>query len=273
VGETAFKRKIQQRGSTKLKCTCGASYQECPFWHEVFQGVKAAGFELSTQQWTNDFRYKGWFAHRVLTRHAGNPAIRLVQRITAALLPRHEARMAQVRRVNVAFIRTVLRVAGADVFFDTSKRALRLEQLLETEELDLKVVKLVRDVRGYVSSAKKRGQTVPEAALTWRRDQEAIDAIVRSLPSGRVMLLRYEDVCRDPHTWLKQTYAFCGVEPISPPEAVVSREHHVLGNNMRRNETIRIRLDESWRNLLSADEQAHALAIAGSLHGRLGYST
>jgi hypothetical protein len=166
-----------------------------------------------------------------------------------------------------------LRVAGADVFFDTSKRAMRLYQMLETPELDVKIVKLVRDVRGYVSSAKKRGEAVHDAALAWRRDQEAIETITRNLPSDRVMLLRYEDACGDPKTWLRRTYAFCGVEPLDPPEAVTSREHHVIGNNMRRNETIRIRLDESWRSLLSIDEQARAVAIAGPLHDRLGYST
>jgi hypothetical protein len=145
--------------------------------------------------------------------------------------------------------------------------------MLETPELDVKVVKLVRDVRGYVSSAKKRGESVRDAALAWRRHQQSFDLITRDVSPDRVMLLRYEDVCRDPRTWLKQTYGFCGVEPVDPPETVVSREHHVLGNNMRRNETIRIRLDESWRSLLSTDEQARAVEIAGAFHGRLGYST
>jgi hypothetical protein len=272
VGETAFKRKIQRRGSAKLACTCGASYLDCPFWQAVFRGVTEAGFEFSPLKWSNDFRYKNPLAHRLLSRYSGNPALRAMQRAAAALLPGHGASVDHVRRVNVEFIRTVLRVAHADVFFDTSKRAMRLYHLLETSELDVKVVKLVRDVRGYVSSAKKRGASVSDAALAWRTDQENFEHITRDLPSDRVMLLRYEDACRDPQTWLKRTYAFCGVEPIDPPEVVVSGEHHVLGNNMRRNEKIRIRLDESWRSLLSSDEQARALAIAGPFQGHLGYA-
>jgi sulfotransferase family protein len=272
VGETAFKRKLQGTAGAKLTCTCGASYSECPFWQEIFRGVTDAGYELSPLQWSNDFRYKGWFAHRLLSRYSANPALRLVQRAAEAVLPAHHARQDHVRRVNVELIRTVLRVARADVFFDTSKRAMRLHQLLQAPELHVKVVKLVRDVRGYAWSAKRRGGEVPDAALTWRKDQENFEHITRNMPEDRVMLLRYEDVCRDPQTWLRRTYAFCGVTPIDPPDFVISREHHVLGNSMRRSDTIRIRLDESWRTSLSTDEQEQALAIAGPFHARHGYA-
>jgi len=272
VGETAFKRKLQGSRGAALTCTCGAPYSECEFWQKIFRGVTAAGYDFSPEQWSNDFRYKGWLAHRLFSRYSARPALRLAQTAAGALLPRHRARVERVRRVNVEFIRAVLRTADADVFFDTSKRAMRLHQLLQTPELDVKVIKLVRDVRGYASSAKRRGGAVPEAALTWRKDQENLDRITRDLPAARVMLLRYEDVCRDPRTWLKRAYAFCGVDPIEPPDFVVSREHHVLGNSMRRNDSIRIRFDESWRTSLTVDEQKRAIAIAGPFHARNGYS-
>jgi hypothetical protein len=272
VGETAFKRKLQGTREARLACTCGMSYFDCPFWQEVFHGVATAGYELSPLRWSNDFRYKGWLPHRLLTRYSARPAVRLVQRAAAVALPWHRARMARVRRVNVELIRTVLRVAGADVFFDTSKEAMRLHQLLRVRELDVKVVRLVRDVRGYVSSAKRRGGEVKDAALTWRADQQNLDQITGAMAPDRSMLLRYEDVCRDPQQWLQQIHAFCGVDPVEPPAFIACREHHVLGNSMRLNETVRIRLDEGWRTSLTADEQARAVAIAGAYHAKLGYA-
>jgi len=272
VGETAFKRKLQGTAGAKLTCTCGESYSSCTFWAEVFRGVTAAGYELSPLEWSNDFRYKGWLAHRLFSRYSARPALRAVQKTATALFPAHNARVERVQKVNLEFVRTVLRLTGARVFFDTSKRAMRLHHLLQVPEFDVKVVKLVRDVRGYAWSAKRRGGAVPDAALTWRRDQENFDEITRVMPPDRVMLLRYEDVCRDPRTWLKETYAFCGVDPIDPPDYVIPKEHHVLGNSMRRSDMIRIRLDESWRTSLSADEQDRALAIAGPLHAKNGYS-
>ena len=272
VGETAFKRKLQGTAGAKLTCTCGTSYFECPFWQEVFRGVADAGYELSPLRWSNDFRYKGKLQHRLLTRYSARPAVRLVQRAAAAALPWHRARMARVRRVNVELIRTVLRVARADVFFDTSKEAMRLYHLVRIPELDVKVVRLVRDVRGYVASAKRRGGEIKDAALTWRADQQNLDQITGMMAPDRTMLLRYEDVCRDPQHWLRQIHAFCGVDPADPPASIASREHHVLGNSMRLNENIRIRLDEGWRNALTPDEQARAVAIAGAYHAKLGYA-
>ena len=272
VGETSLKPKQQRRRKTSIVCTCGQLCIECPFWQQVFKGVSEAGFEFSALEWSNDFRYKNRFAHRLLSRYSSNPALRALQK-AAALLPSHQSRVERVRRVNVEFIRTVLRVANADVFFDTSKKAVRLDHLLQTPELDVKVIKLVRDVRGYVSSAKKRGESVDDAAHAWRHVQETLDALTRRLPPDRLMVLRYEDLCRDPRNWLKRTYGFCGVEAIDPPEVVVSQEHHVLGNNMRRHEKVAIRLDESWRSLLNVDEQERALAIAGAFHTRFGYAT
>jgi hypothetical protein len=271
VGETSFKRDIQRRGLSRLACSCGVSVKECDFWRNVFERVTSGGFELSALEWSNDFRYKNPIAHRLLTRYSARPLRQTLQRSLGAVLPGYRARLARVRSVNVEFIRTVLDVAGADVFFDTSKRAFRLHNLLQTPELDVKVVKLVRDVRGYVSSAVKRGHSLSDAARTWRRDQENIESITGGLPKDRVMLLRYEDVCRDPRTWLARTHDFCGVAPVEPPEFVVSREHHVLGNSMRLSEQVRIRLDESWRNALNRDDQARVLEIAGPHHVRLGY--
>jgi hypothetical protein len=271
VGETSFKRKVQRQGRANLTCTCGASYLECPFWQQVFRTVTAAGFEMNPWEWSNDFRYKGNLTHRLLGRYRANPISGRLQRIATRLIPGQAARMERVRLVNVEFIRAVLHIAGADVFFDTSKRAMRLYQMLQTPELDVKVVHLVRDVRGYVASAKKRGEALEDAARSWRSDREAFEDITRSLPPERLMLLRYEDVCRDPRSWLTRLYDFSGVEPIDPPGSVRSRDHHVLGNNMRRNESISIRLDESWRTRLTAEEQRRVLDIAGPLHARLGY--
>jgi hypothetical protein len=271
VGETSFKLKLQSAAGAKLTCTCGSSYFDCEFWQQIFHSVRQGGYELNPSHWSNDFRYRNRLAHRLLTRYSARPSLRLFQQAAAAVLPWHRSRIERVRRVNVELVRAALEVARADVFFDTSKAAVRLKHLLEAPELDVKVVRLIRDVRGYAWSAKRRGGDVQDAASTWRKDLQSFDYITRNLSADRVMVLRYEDVCRDPRTWLRSLYAFCGVEAIDPPDFVVSRDHHVLGNSMRRSETIRIRLDESWRTSLTDDEQARVLAIAGRYHAKLGY--
>ena len=78
-------------------------------------------------------------------------------------LPRLRARTARVDRANVAFVGAVLRRRNASVFLDTTKLLTRLTYLLEIPDFDLRVVRLVRDVRGFAASAQRRGESVDEA--------------------------------------------------------------------------------------------------------------
>lgn len=48
-------------------------------------------------------------------------------------------------------------------------------------------------------------------------------------------------------------------------------DHHVLGSGMRLQGRIQIRLDESWRSMLSPDEQREALGVAGDMNRALEY--
>jgi hypothetical protein len=178
----------------------------------------------------------------------------------------------RTNEVNVAFIRSVLQIAGADVFFDTSKAPMRLWHLLRVPELDVRVVLLVRDVRGFCSSAKRRGQSVKEAASAWNNRHRVLADIAARLPDERVTWLRYEDLCVDPSRRLKELQRFLQVDEQEPPEFILSRDHHVLGNRIRRDGAIRIRPADDWSKTLTASEASEALRIAGQTNERFHYS-
>jgi hypothetical protein len=271
VGETAFKRSVQRRAPLSQTCSCGRQFLECEFWKAVFERVQENGYDMSHLRWRNDYRYAQTALHRALTEYSSYRPIRLLQQVAGRRLPIHAARMRRVTRVNVAFVRAVLAEKRADVFFDTSKRAVRLHHLLQCDELDMRVVRLYRDVRGYAASAKRRGQPVATAAQAWVRHQEILDEISAVLPADRVFRLRYEDLCRDPEASLRPLQRFCGVSELPAPHVIRAQDHHVLGNSMRLNEQIRIRLDESWRDRLAADEVDRILAIAGPANRAAGY--
>jgi hypothetical protein len=272
VGEIAVKPKIRRRGdSADQRCSCGAPFTECAFWGRVFRLVNEQGYDFGPTCWSNDYRIEHPFAHRLLSRDSSYPAVRRWQRWAARHLPVFRARVRHIDRVNVAFVRAVLQAKGADVFFDTSKQPMRLSHLLDVPEFDVKVVTLVRDVRGYAASAKRRGHSIADAARTWAIDQQIIRRITSSLPPGRTLLVRYEDLCARPQQMVAQLWQFCGVTPVEPVTTVRSNEHHVIGNNMRREGAIQVRLDESWRGRLAAAEERQILQIAGDLNRELGY--
>lgn len=272
TGETAIKPKIRRRGRESAhRCSCGALVTECPFWTEVFTLVARRGHNFDSSQWTNDYRFEHALAQRALNRLCASSPGRSAVQWAAGHLPFYRERVARIDEVNVAFIRAVLEVSGATVFADTSKRLPRLLHLSRVPALDVRVVLLVRDVRGYAASAKRRGRPIFDAARTWNRDQAAMADIASRLPGDRVLRIRYEDICAEPKATLSRLWRFCGVSDMNPPEVVDAARHHVLGNSMRMAGQIRIRLDQSWRERLDHHETARILEIAGEANRKLGY--
>jgi hypothetical protein len=272
VGEISVKPKIRRRGNyDNQRCSCGSLIGECPFWVEIFDAVNRQGYEFGATCWSNDYRVEHPFVNKLLTQHSSHRPIRALQRWAARHLPVHRARMARIDRVNVAFIQAALQIARADVFVDASKGTARLYQLMGIPELDIRVVRLLRDARGYAASAKRRGRSIYDAAETWRKDQEVIAEVISSLPSERQFTLKYESLCSDLPGTLQRLHGFCGVEPMVTPPSIVSQEHHVLGNNMRVKGSIDIRLDETWRSRLTDEEQRSVMKIVGPLNAAFGY--
>lgn len=273
VGETAVKPRIRREGrSISQHCSCGVSFERCEFWRRVFRQVSEEGVRFDANCWSNDYRFENPWLDAVLTRETSLTMLRRLRRWASRHLPGYRQRVARIDRANVSFIGAVLAQTGASVFLDTTKLLTRLSHLLEVRELDVKVVQLVRDVRGFAASGKRRGLSVEQAARVWRSDQQAIQQMVAGLPAGRTLLMRYEDLCTQPRETLARLWAFCGVEPAEPPTIVRSSDHHVIGNSMRMGGTIEVRLDETWRAALDDHEERRILEIARPLSQQLGYA-
>jgi hypothetical protein len=138
-------------------------------------------------------------------------------------------------------------------------------------EIDLRLVILARDVRGFAGSAKRRGHDIESEAWTWKYEQQVVAEIAQSLPPNHTMLIRYEDICADPAGQLMSVHRFLGVEPVPPPDVVIPREHHVLGNRIRLQKSLRVRASSAWEEMLTPAEVEKVVAIAGDVNARLGY--
>jgi hypothetical protein len=272
VGETSVKPKIRRKGGqARQLCSCGAKVGDCPFWTRVFEAVRADGHDFGVESWSNDYRFEHPVAQRLLSRACSSVTGRDLVRWAAESIPFYRDRIANIDAVNRSFIRAVLNISGAQVFADTSKRVPRLLHLMRLPDLDVKVVLLVRDVRGYAASAKRRGEAVLDAARTWHRHQVIFSDLAATLPEARLHRVRYEDLCASPDETLRALWTFCGVEPIDAPTSIAAADHHVLGNSMRMAGQIRIRLDQSWADRLDGTEKRRILEIAGDLNRKLGY--
>jgi hypothetical protein len=269
---------VRRRGRMDaFECSCQRKMIDCPFWRAVAHGMRARGYaDFDLADFGLGFDYFGpGLRSKVLEGSLPVAPLEGVRDLLAGALPGHRSRMRAIARRNRDFADVVLDVAGARVFIDASKERMRVLHLQRHlgPIMDLRVVHLVRDVRGVVESNLRRGKkphlTPAHAARNWARTNEIIVRNLRSVPADRQTTVRYEELCADPDATMAALFAFCGVDPGVRVTDVVAREQHLIGNQMRLNSLGEIRLDERWRGTLGPPDLESIGRAAGAAYARL----
>ena len=125
----------------------------------------------------------------------------------------------------------VLNISGGKIIVDSSKAAVRLKYLLKNPDINIKVIRLIRDGRGvaltYMDPAKfadarepalrsggSGGQrpdqrlSMARAAYEWRRSNEEAEHILRRLGKSQWIEVRYEELCEDTEKTLSKVFEF-----------------------------------------------------------------
>lgn len=257
-------------------CGCGAPFSGCAFWQQV--GDRAFG---------------GWSTvdvDEVLALKAAVDRTRHLPRLARTRLP--EPWAGQVRRYASYYTRiyrAATEVSGATVVVDSSKHASLAFVLRWADDLDLRVLHLVRDSRGVAYSWAKQvlrpeagdGAYMPRfsslsVAGLWTTQNMAFDMLAARMPVAR---LRYEDFTVDPRGWVRRVRALAGLPDTDTAlrvldDAAVStrRAHTVAGNPLRfANGPLRVRRDEAWRTALPYPRRVLVGAATLPLRLRYGY--
>ncbi|WP_212827549.1 sulfotransferase domain-containing protein [Catellatospora sp. TT07R-123] len=259
------------------RCGCGQRFSGCDFWQRV--GISAFG---------------GWHrvdVHRIL-------ALRdLVERT------RHIPRLAGSSRFAKEFITLVAeyagyyakiyaaaaRVSGANVVIDSSKHSALAHCLRHCDEVDLRVLHVVRDARGVAYSWTKKVAR-PEAdgdemtryaparsALLWNAHNAAFGLLRRR--GVAVRRLRYEDFLTDPLGSVRRVAAFAGLDPsvmdlsfLDSGAVRLTGGHSAAGNPMRfTTGQVELRRDDAWRDSLLPRQRALVGAVCAPLLKAYGY--
>ena len=260
-------------------CGCGEPFSACPFWSQV-AGPAGAALPGDPHAWDPDWLRE---THRLQSRVARQrhlPTLLLphLPPATAADLASYTAR---VRSLYTA----VGSVAGADVVVDASKWP-SLAWALHRGGLDLRVIHLVRDVRGVTHSlakdvARPHDAGTPmyrngpaEGALRWLATQSEVDLLAaRGLPVAR---LRYDDLVADPATAVTDvvgrlglTLPPDGLRHVRGREVELGPSHGLSGNPSRfRHGTTRLRTDDAWREAMPRRTRVVTTALALPQHRR-----
>ena len=170
--------------------------------------------------------------------------------------------------------RSAVEISGKKVFVDTQKDSIRIKFLSDMEQLDLKVIHLVRDVRGSVASIMKhsRRDDIAWATRWWYRANMNAERSRRYVSPYQWIRLTYDELCADPQGTMDRICDFVGVKRASVQKDFYEGEHHILGNRMRLNGVNGVvERDVSWKERLTNRDLDKIARIGGAANRYFGH--
>lgn len=262
-------------GLERERCGCGALIADCPFWSTV-----------------RNRTLSGWSGppHRALL--ATKRRASRIRSVAPAIMSGPRSRWRQDVAPYVYLLERVYRaiadVSGAAVIVDASKSPAPAWLLRRMPTVDLRLIHLVRDVRGVALSWSKsvprphsvdRDSYLPTYAMgrtaaTWDLVNFLFEALrVSGVPT---LTVRYEDVVEHPADQVKKMLRHCGLDPTEDSLSFIDGRsvqlepgHGIAGNPVRFSSgRIELLADIAWREELAPRARALIGALSWPLAAR-----
>lgn len=241
------------------RCGCGLPVASCPFWTAVAQRA-FGGWETTGPAAVHSLQAR-------VARQRWMPRL-LAMRMTGQGF---KADVAAYGQHYESLYRAIAAEAGVTYVVDASKWPVQA-LALGRAGLDVRVIHLVRDVRGVAYSQNKQQVARPHAvsgtefmwrnpparaAARWAAEQSQAELLHRcGIPVTRV---RYEDFVRQPRHTIEVALADLGLPavpsdllPIGEGRVMLGPSHGLSGNPSRFHDgEIALRADEAWRDQMS----------------------
>jgi hypothetical protein len=260
------------------RCGCGRPVTSCPVWSSILRAAFGADAPRPKD-------VERWLDRAVRTRHTWS-----LLRGNAGAFGDAAALRAARETMNRLYP-AIAETTGARVVVDSSKRPSDAALVRLLEDVDAYVIHLVRDPRAIVFSWRRSKreldadedvdmprQPVLKSASEWVEVNLAADAVRRAMGRRRAMLLRYEDLLRDPRRTISSIASFVG-EPMTDGAFVDDRtidlgeNHTVAGNPSRftRGHTP-LRIDAEWRHRIASGDRIATTVVTAPFLRRYGYA-
>jgi hypothetical protein len=156
--------------------------------------------------------------------------------------------------------------SGKHVVLDSSKAALRLARLARNPKgRRLRVVHLVRDARGYVTS--KSFSSKWAAVMDWIAQNVLMLMVGVVSFRGRYVVITYEQMTRHPEQTLARLADLLEMKYESSMFPPFDRtDFHLIGGNSSRLAFTELRYDDKWRHKLTSREKVLIQLASGWLY-------
>lgn len=262
--------------TNRQPCTCGKPITECPFWLRIEEEARKE-LELSDRESLLQTLETALWPDRLgrVTTALQKGLLILGNRPLYLMGARLFTREHHKACKNSLFWYDIIRrTTGCSVIVDSSKNTRRLKALYLTDPKRFRLIHLLRDGRAIAASAMRREHIdIVGAATAWVKGTRSLLWASRSISPKQVHQLRYESLCRDPESAIHRVCQFLEIPFDQDMLTLRKKEAHNIGGNLMRfryGETT-IRLDERWREELSADDLKVFERIGGRWNRRLGY--
>jgi len=276
-------------------CSCKTLVTECDFWQGVSTRMTERGQTFSILDAQTDIRTHATpYMLKLLKPLVRSPFMELIRDSLLFLSPTWRKQFPILQKRNADYIAAIAAQSGAEAVVDSSKIGIRLKYLLKNEELDIKVIWVVRDGRGVslayknpseyadaknpklrgggAGKTQEKGRGIEHGAHEWVRCNQETQAVLATMDKDKWMQGHYEDISNDTEKTLDKIFEFIGVDPTKKRLDFKAVEHHVDGNGMRLDDSDEIKLDDRWRTELTKEELAQFELVAGNYAHSLGYT-
>lgn len=270
-------------------CSCGQRVPECAFWADV----------RSVWEKLTGARAEEYERLRSLVENKRSTFWRMLRSERPENLPlsgEGPGQFLAYAQWTVALYRAIAEVSGKPILIDSSKNPARgLAVTMMDQQLaliDLYLVHLVRDLRGFVWSQRKSfrrderagvahdlyPRPVWKSALVWLFVNSVSEKVCSRHDLGRTLFLRYEDFTSETLQVSLKLASFLNIsaqpwlnmltthKPLEPG-------HVVAGNRVRMQRQITIRPDTDWQSHLTNFQKALCWFLAGWKSRQYGYTS
>jgi hypothetical protein len=258
-----------------LVCACGSTVSECSFWLRVQE-------ELPNPLGTYRFRprFSMWLGcgsrkHKISARLKYLP-MRLLRRTPSAYANGVVHRLfggGALARDSIRVSDAILRASGKRVLVDSSKSTFKFWSVYRSEPDKVKAVILTRDYRAVVYSKMRRGESLEDAAIGWRRKMAEIEALTRQIDDRNCYKLKYESLCLNPELELTALCEFLNIDFEPPMLARPTFDVHNIGGSPSKFDPSKreIALDTVHQDVFDKAELSRIRSLVGDTASAWGY--
>jgi hypothetical protein len=260
------------------KCCCGQAQLECPYYRQAgAHFLNSDGKSWDPSLFVPHPAYSRFeMIDSAIGRLWGNAGVHLAQKFLRRMVPSWRRKDTAFLDSHLRFMQNSLQLRKARVYVDGSKSVRRACLFASCGVVNMKVIHLIRDGRGFCFSHLKDYElprsALPVAARAWLKNIEIVDRFHARWPNIPLATVRHEDLCKDLSGTMRGVCQFLEVPYDPAVERADAHACHVLGNRMRLNFSGQVEQSLRWQREFTPEQIAYLDLVLGPGLKRFEYS-